>query len=155
MTKEIMERHAGDNVYLHKDFHGALSTGIEYLHARFGAEAVRDYLRQFTRTFYAPLIERLKTEGLPALREHFEKIYGVEGVKIDISITDDELVITVPACPAVTHMRSHGYPVARLFVETTKTVNETLCKETPFAAELVEYDEETGHSIQRFYRREP
>ena len=43
--------------------------------------------------------------------------------------------------------------VASMFYETTKTVNETLVEGTDFAAELVEYDDETGHSVQRFYRR--
>ena len=50
-------------------------------------------------------------------------------------------------------MREKGYPVAELFVETTRTVNEALCEGTPFAAELVQYDDANGHSIQRFYRR--
>lgn len=62
-------------------------------------------------------------------------------------------MLKVKACPAVMHMRENGYPVARLFHETTKTVNEALCEGTPFEAELAEYDEETGRSVQRFYRR--
>ena len=52
-------------------------------------------------------------------------------------------------------MRKNGYPVARLFHETTKTVNETFCEGTPYAFELVEYDMQTGRSVQRFYRRQP
>ena len=42
MAQESIRRNATDNVYLHKDFHGALSTGIAYLEQRYGAEAVRD-----------------------------------------------------------------------------------------------------------------
>ena len=45
MAKRIMQRAASDNVYRHPDFHGALSTGIEYLDAKYGPEAVREYLR--------------------------------------------------------------------------------------------------------------
>ena len=152
---ERMERRASDNEYLHKDFHGALSTGIEYLHTHFGEDAVRDYLRQFTVTYYAPLIAELRREGLPALKRYFEEMYAVEGGEVDIMLSDDELVLTVDACPAVKHMRENCYIVARLFRETTKTVNEALCAGTPFAAELVEYDDATGRSIQRFYRRRP
>ena len=37
--------------------------------------------------------------------------------------------------------------------ETIDTVNRAICHGTPFASELVEYDEWTGRSIQRFYRR--
>ena len=153
MAKEVMRRSATDNAYLHQDFHGALSAGIEFLHRQYGEEAVRDYLRQFARTFYAPLTQALRERGLEALREHFQRIYDLEGAACRITCSADELTLEVDACPAVTHMRAQGYPVARLFVETTRTVNEAICEGTPFAAELVAYDEETGRSIQRFYRR--
>ena len=148
-----MRRKASDNLYLHRDFHGALSAGIEYLDRHHGGEAVREYLRRFVCSFYAPLITSIKTRGLGALKDHFEKIYGLEGGRIRITATEDELVLEVEACPAVAHMRQNGYPVARLFSETTKTVNEALCEGTPFMAELVEYDEQTGRSVQRFSRR--
>ena len=154
MAKEVMDRRASDNEYLHKDFHGALSTGIEYLHRQFGSEAVREYLRTFALTYYAPLRAKLKADGLAALKQHFQKIYASEEGEIEIALANDELVLTVKACPAVKHMREHNYPVACLFIETTRTVNEALCEGTPYNAELVEYDELTGHSIQRFYRVE-
>jgi hypothetical protein len=63
------------------------------------------------------------------------------------------MTLKVAACPAVTHMRKCGYLVADMFVETVRTVNETLCEGTDFAAELVEYDPQTGKSVQKFYRR--
>jgi hypothetical protein len=148
-----MVRTAADNVYLHKDFHGALSRGIDYLETRFGEEAVREYLRRFTLAYYAPVIEQIRERGLSALQEHFEKIYASEGGEVEFTRTGDELILRVAASPAVMHMREHGYPVARLFVETVKTVNETLCEGTPFTAELLEYDHETGRSVQRFSRR--
>jgi len=153
MAKKIMRRKASDNIYLHKDFHGSLSIGIEYLDQHYGAEAVRQFLRQFASAFYAALTEDLRQRGLIALKEYFERIYQLEGGKIKIDFSKDELVITVKACPAVTHMRKNGYHVARLFYETTKTVNETICGETPFAAEMLQYDKQTGKSLIRFFRR--
>lgn len=149
-----MRRQAADNRYFHQDFHGALSCGIEYLHTHYGEEAVRDYLREFTLAFYAPLRQALRARGLAALREHFAALYRAEGGEAAFALSADELVIRVAACPAVRHMRAHGQPVARLFHETTRVVNETLCEETPFAAELVEYDPQTGRSVQRFCRRD-
>ena len=153
MTKESITRKAADNTYLHKDFHGALSVGIEYLDENFGPEAVREYLRQFATTFHAPLTAALRKRGLAALEEYFGEIYRIEGGQVDMTCSADELVIEVDACPAVTHMRAAGYPVARLFRETTRTVNEAICEGTPFAAELVDYDEATGRRVERFYRR--
>lgn len=153
MAKETMRRRASDNEYLHKDFHGALSAGIDYLDQRFGGEAVRQYLRRFTCSFYAPLIGDLRARGLVALKEYFEGVYALEGGEMVSVLSEDELVLRVVASPAVVHMRERGYSVARLFRETVKTVNEALCEGTPFAAELLEYDAETGRSVQRFYRR--
>ena len=153
MAKQVMRREAADNEYLHRDFHGALSAGIEYLDRRYGEGAVKEYLREFTTTFYAPLIARVRDRGLAALKDHFEEVYRREGGEAEMHLTPDELTLSVKACPAVTHMRANGYSVARLWVETTRTVNEALCEGTPFAVELTEYNEQTGASRQRFYRR--
>ena len=154
MAKQVMRRKASDNVYLHKDFHGGLSRGIQYLEDNFGEEAVREYLRDFTNTYFAPLKEQIRQRGLPALKEYFEELYEKEGGDVEITLSDDELVIRVAACPAVTHLRQEGYVVANMFYETTKTVNEALVAGTDFTAELVEYDDETGCNVQRFYRRQ-
>lgn len=151
--KEVMHRQAADNAYFHQDFHGALSCGIEYLHEHFGENAVREYLREFALTFYAPLRQALRTDGLVALKEYFTTTYRAEGGDAQLEISADELTIRVAACPAVQHMRAHNYPVARLFHETTQTVNDALCEDTPYVAELLEYDPETGRSVQRFSRR--
>ena len=44
MAKQVMRRNAADNEYLHKDFHGALSAGLEYLHDQYGEAAVREHV---------------------------------------------------------------------------------------------------------------
>jgi len=153
LAKQVMRQTAAEHEYLHKDFHGALSAAIDYLEARHGAEAVREYLRQFARTYYAPLTEAIRRLGLGPLRDHVASLYRIEGGQAAIEATADEMVVHVAACPAVAHMRARVYPVARLFRETTRTVNEAICEGTPFQAELVEYDERTGRCVQRFSRR--
>jgi hypothetical protein len=153
MAKEIMTRKATDNSYLHKDFHGAMNICIEYLHRTFGPQAVREYLGNFASTFYSPLAQAICERGLIVLKEYFEKIYGLEGANINITLSEDELRLTIPECPAVIHIQKQGLPVDPLFFETTKTVNETICRGTEFSFELVEYDPTTGKSIQRFFRR--
>ena len=150
-----MRRKAADNEYLHKDFHGAMSCGIQYLQDTFGPEAVIEYLQQFTDAYHAPLKQRLIDEGLSALAEYTRGIYEIEGGAIEIDLDDDEMVLRVAACPAVMHMKEHGYRIADMWVETTRTVNQRLCEGTPYAFELLEHDEETGRSVQRFYRRQP
>ena len=155
MVKEIVRRSAADNVYLHKDFHGALSTGLAYLEDRFRAAAVRDYLRQFALAFYAPLTLAINERGLVALREHLERIYALEGGQICITCAEDEMLLEVEACPAVMHMQQQRYAVASLFYETSKTVYAAICEDTPFVSEWLRYDEKSGRSAVRFCRRQP
>ena len=152
--KQVMQRSAADNAYMHKDFHGALSTGLIYLEQRYGADAVREYLWQFATSFYAPLTEDVKQRGLVALKEHFERIYQLEGGEFTIMMSPDAMTLQVEACPAVMHIRKIGQTVAPLFNETTRTVNEAICAGTPYIAELLAYDNETGRSTVRFFRRQ-
>lgn len=154
MSKLIMRRKAADNVYLHKDFHNALNIGLKYVANRFGKKAVRDYLRQFARSFYAPLKRQMKRRGLAPLKNHLKRIYKLEGGKIRISGTKDELRLETEFCPAVQHIRKKmAFPVSPLFIETERAVYSTLCEGTPFAYELLRYDPKTGKSVQRFYRK--
>ena len=154
MTKEVMRRLASDNVYLHKDFHGALSDGLIYLEQRYGGEAVREYLRQFASAFYAPLTQAIRERGLAALQEHIERTYALEGGEVRITRSDDEMWLEVVSCPAVRHLREAGYAVAPLFGETSKTVYETICAGTPFECQWLDYDETTGRAALRFFRRQ-
>lgn len=154
MPREVMDRRAADNVYLHRDFHGALSNALIYLEERFGPEAVREYLRGFALRFYAPLRTEIAERGLPAIADHLRRIYAEEGANVCLELSDDALLVRVAACPAVTHMRAHGYRVAPLWRETTTTVNRAICEGSAYDFDLLEYDEETGASVGRFARRE-
>ncbi len=153
MSTLTMHRQAADNPYLHRDFHAALNFGIRYLREQFGMEAVRDYLRAFATRYYAPLRERLRAGDLAALADHIRQTYAAEEAEVALTQSPDELLVRVPVCPAVRHIRRLGQEPDTAFAETTRTVNEALCADTPFAAELVSYDPATGASVQRFVRR--
>ncbi len=151
-----MERQAADNTYLHKDFHKALNHALIYLENRFGEEAVRDYLHDFSAAYFAPLAADLKKRGLMALQEHFQRIYDLEGGDATIEILSDpeRLLITVRSCPAVAHIRAAGDPVSPLFHLTSFVVNETICAGSCYQAALSDYDPGTGACCQTFSRRE-
>ena len=68
MAKEVMERKASDNKYLHKDFHVSLDIGIDYIGKQFGPEAIDAYLTQYAKAFYQPMT-------LKELQQYFERIY--------------------------------------------------------------------------------
>lgn len=156
MGKQVMERKASDNKYLHKDFHLHLNLGIEYLHQQYGEDAVREYLREFALAYYAPLKEELRENGLSALLNHNVIIYSAEEAldDVDFSMAENELVIRVEKCPGVTHIKKAGTQLSPLYYELTLTVNKVLCEGTDYAFELLEYDNGTGASVQRFFRKD-
>ena len=154
MPRQVMDRRASENEYLHRDFHGALSSALIYLEDRFGPEAVNEYLAGFARNFYEPLREQLRSEGLPAVAERLRHVYAEEGAQVRIELAKDELVARVDTCPAVAHMRKQGYEVSPLWHETLNAVNEAICEGSDYAFELLEYEPSTGASVCRFFRRE-
>ena len=154
MPKQTLTRKASDNPYFHKDFHIALNYGIEYLSRNFGEEAVREYLKQFADSYYSLLRIAIKEKGLLTVKEHYEKIYEIEKAVFDMSFSHDELIIHLSASPAVMHIKASGHSVSELFCETITTVNKTICENTAYDFELLEYIEENGAYRLRFFRRE-
>jgi hypothetical protein len=136
---------------VHKDFHGALSYGLSFLQERFGPDGARAFLEGLASTVYRPLVEDLQARGLPALRDHWQRIFDLEGGDAEMQLTEDELVLRVHRCPAIAHMREHGYPVADNFCEHTRIVNDAICRAAGYEADL-EYDQEAGRCVQRFRR---
>ena len=153
VAKEVMRRQASDNPYFHRDFHATLNQGLIYIQEKYGPEAVREYLRRLGRTFYSPLSESLRRGGLGALRLYLEKVYSEENAEYEIRSDDNDLEMKIAFCPAVSHIRKLGFTVSDMFRETTNTLFEAVCEETPFDFRLEEYDPETGKSRFRFFRR--
>lgn len=150
-----MVRHASDNPYLHKDFHGALNFALIYLEMQHGEQAVREYLAEFATQYYAPLNQAIREKGLDPLKDYLERIYAIEGGQVEIRrLSDpDALIVQVTVCPAVSYIRQSGQEVSPLFYLTHEVINECICRETPYRSELIDYEPQTGACVQRFIRR--
>jgi len=136
---------------VHKDFHGALSYGLQFLEDAYGREGVREFLSGLAATVYKPLCDDLRARGLEALQDHWKTIFDLEGGGYEMHLEDDTLVLTVTRCPAVTHMQEHGYAIADHFCEHTRIVNEAVCAAAGYASS-VDYDQSAGSCIQRFWK---
>lgn len=154
MAKEVMDRKASDNEYLHRDFHISMNVGLEFVRENYGEEGVKDYLKTYSRRFYAPLAEGLKKQGLSVLKDYFEKIYAIEKADCEIDFSEDLMMVYIKECPALKHFKKMNVTPSPLYILTTLTVYETICEGTPFAFECLEYDHDTGKSTLKFYRRD-
>ena len=139
---------------VHKDFHGALSYGLQFVEDHYGQDGLRDFLSGLADTMFKPLVEDLRARGLPALRDHWQTIFKLEDGDFDLRMDGDTLVLDVRRCPAVSHMKEHGYAVADHYCEHTRIVNEAVCKAAGYASS-VEYDQEAGRCVQRFWKDAP
>jgi hypothetical protein len=154
MSKLVMDRHAADNKYLHRDFHVSGDNGIRYVGERYGDAGVREYLERFARSWYAPLAETIRREGLGALKAHIEKTYETEEASDVLHTVLDagELAVTVDRCPALAYFDSIGYTPSKWYRELTVTVNRTIADMAALEFELQFYDDKTGRAAYRFYR---
>jgi hypothetical protein len=137
---------------VHKDFHGALSFGLTFLEAQYGETGMRAFLGGLADTVYKPLREDLRTRGLTALEEHWRSVFDREQGSYDLRMDGETLVLTVLRCPAISHMREHGYPIAEHYCEHTRIVNEAICAGSGVACS-VDYEQQAGYCVQRFWRK--
>ncbi|MBQ9843796.1 MAG: hypothetical protein IJO31_06545 [Oscillospiraceae bacterium] len=155
MAKHIMDVRASDNKYLHRDFHMSGDCGLRYVGENYGDNGVKEYLRTFATAYYKPLIEDFKARGLVALMEQQQKLYETEEMPeaFHAELSDNDLVVTVDRCPAITYFRKQDYAPSPWYIELTRTVNETIADLCDLGFSLISYDEQTGAAKYRYFRR--
>lgn len=136
---------------VHKDFHGALSYGLQFVEEQYGMDGVRAFLEGLADTVYKPLVEALRTTGLDALREHWRHVFGLEEGSFDMRMDGDTLVLTVHRCPAVAHLKENHYWYSEHFCEHTRIVNEAVCRAAGYESSVA-YDQDGARCVQRFRR---
>lgn len=155
MTKKVIDVRASDNKYLHRDFHISADIGVAYVGERFGDNGVREYLTDFAKAYYAPLITSVRERGLVAIKEHLQETYEKEEMAevLHMELTDQELLVTVDRCPAITYFKQEGHQASKWYVELTRTVHETIADACDLGFDLISYDQATGAARYRFFKR--
>jgi len=139
---------------VHKDFHGALSYGLQFVEDNYGREGLDDFLSRLAESVYLPLVDGIRARGLDALREHWQTVFDLEQGEFEMHTQDGVLTLRVHRCPAIGHMKERGYAIADHFCEHTRIVNEAVCKAAGYCSS-VEYDQDGGRCVQRFWKEAP
>ena len=153
-AKLSMDRLASDNEYFHPTFHISKNRGLTYLESHWGKAHVITHLTRFARSFYGPLIEKIRREGLAAFRDHIEGVYAAEKQPEAVSclLTEDCLRVTVSKCPGVACIRAAGYPLAPSYHEEINTVFRVIAEDAGYQFRLLSYNWESGACEYRVYR---
>ncbi len=152
---QILKRTASDNEYFHTDFHVSADQGLSYLGNKYGGGAVREYLEQFARAYYGPLIEEIKKEGPEAFKRQILRVYETEKAldAVRTHMAGDFLSVEIDYCPAVRSMKSTGHTPSEWYIETTATVQRVIAEEAGYDFFMGEYDGETGKTSYTIQRR--
>ena len=135
---------------MHKDFHGALNCGFQYVKDRYGQDGLEEYWRRIARNCYGPLLVELRSRGLQALEEHWNKVFEVEGGDYKLYYIDETLVLEVERCPAIDQIEQMGYPLAEGFCRHCEIINKEICEQAGLGASCT-YRQAVGSCRQKFW----
>ena len=140
--------------YLHRDFHLLGDNALVYCGEKYGEAGVRDFLDSYTRGFFSPVIEKIKKEGLSAIRDWLINLYEIEEASelITYELTDNTLSVKIERSPVIDYMKTLGKEPSKYYAEETRTVYASLADASGFGFSLDEYDEKTGKASYRFFK---
>lgn len=149
-----IDRKASDNKYLHRDFHVSADIGIAYVGRYYGDNGVKEYLTDFTKSYYQKLVEEIKEFGLIALEKYLKKIFIAEEKEeyLITSLNGQVLKVRVVKCPALEYFKQIGHSVSKWYGETTKTVYSALADMFGGSFNLKYYNEEDGSAEYEFIK---
>lgn len=147
-----MDRRAADNEYFHPDFHISAKRGVEYVGKNFGDGAVTEYLTRFAKVYYAPLIQKIRQNGLCEIKRYIKETYEKEKAPHNVrcTLSGNELYVEVSECPGVMHIRNRGFEPSKWYKDLTETVNSVIAEEAGVCFEMISYSEENGAAEYRF-----
>ncbi len=140
----IIDMKTEDNKYLHRDFHLLGDNALKYCSDKYGKEAMIEFLRDYVEFFYAPVIEKIKAEGLGALKSWLEKTYEIEEASelLHTELEANKLTVTIDKCPAIAYMRTLAKEPSECYIEETRTVYSALAEFCGLEFELVYYNDD-------------
>lgn len=153
-NKKVIDMKAEDNKYLHPGFHISCDIALRYCGDTYGYDAVIDFLKKHTREYYSPEIEKIRKEGLPALRRWIESVYEREESSdvLHTEITDTSLTVTVDESPAIRFMKRVNHTPSRYHIEGTRTLYGTVAEECGLDF-VMEYFDECGGTKYSFIKK--
>ena len=137
-----------ENNELHKDFHSSTNMTLDYIAGKYGVDALKMILRRTGKNVYKSIHDKLASGDASELVEHLNWFFMREQGKYQLTVEEDKIVFEVFECPAQKHLRKIGQAISPYSCLQTSEVNNGMCEDTPWQAELEIVA--PGHCIQTF-----
>ena len=135
------------------DFYFAINATFRFIHERFGMAGLQQYWRDLGTRYFAPVGERWREGGLPAVASHWRAFFAAEpGADVSVAENADEVLVDVRVCPAIKHLRESGRQILPCFCQHCYYVSEAIGTQ---ADVRVRIEGGNGSCRQRFFRAAP
>ena len=122
---------------VHLDFHGATNTTIKFVIERYGIEALHEIFRRVGKDVYQDLRRHLMAGDSNEVVKHWRHFFTREDADYEITVGNDEIVLTVRRCTAWFHVQKIHGAVSPQFCDQTIVVNNALADGTPFRIDTI------------------
>ena len=120
---------------VHLDFHGAVNTTIDFIVKGYGIEAMHQIFKKVGRDVYQDIRQHLMEGDADELVKHWRYFFDREGADFDITVGEDEIVLTVRHCTAWHQVKKIAPGVSPFFCDQTSVTNTAMAEGTPFAVD--------------------
>ena len=140
----IIDLKSEDNKYLHRDFHLLGDLALKYCGEKFGDDAVIDFLTDYVKGYYSPVIEKIKKGGITALEAWIKDVYRIEEAEeyLETFRTENKLVVNIKKSPVIEYMRSLNQSPTKYYIEETRTLYRVIAEETGLKFNLMFYNDD-------------
>ncbi len=121
-----------DTGEVHKDFHGATNTTINYIVDKFGEDAMKIIFERVGKNVYKSIRTGLLNNDPLELKEHLQYYFDRENGEYSLEEIENGFIFVVNKCPAIEHIKKLGLKLSPYFCLQTIEVNNALCEGTPW-----------------------
>lgn len=148
--RDLIDLKTEDNKYLHRDFHLSGDAVLKYCAGKYGDEAVVAFLSDYVKCYYAPRINEVKENGLPALQAFIEKVYDIEEASevLHTELSENKLTVIIDKSPVIEYMHSINQEPSVYYIEETRTLYKTIADACGLKFTLYYYNEDGGTKFE-------
>lgn len=132
------------------DFYFAINATFRFILARTGIEGLRRYWTDLGTSYFAPVSEGWKAQGLSGIEAYWRAFFNAEpGAEVEVRQSDQTVTVNVKTCPAIQHLRSGQRDIVPCFCQQCYFISEAIAAPAGFT---VRVDGGNGSCTQIFQR---
>ena len=131
-----------------------MNNAAGYILDHYGMEGLYEYLSRYTLAYHKPLIQKIRENGLQAVKEYLLWLYNEEGAldALNIEESNSELSVSIRYCPGVKFIKEErNRDPHAAYEQCTSMVYKALAEAAGIGFEMQSYDPANGAAKFRFY----